>query len=124
MADVRITPKLSSHLNAFWNKVSPALRNTSLRKDAQVHLVVHSMAITLAHSASREVEPYQPRGFSGFDRNKLFYRSVCFHQCHLRSGPVLPKVICNTVLPHVTGFASAFNCKPGQPLFTDTPWSL
>lgn len=121
---VKMSPKVTRLFGTFGKEVFTALRKTRISDITRVHLLHRSMAISLAYTASKELEPYTPRGFSQFDRNQLFYLAVCFSQCHAHGNHGLPRLLCNTVLPNIIGFTSAFKCKPGDILFTDTPWSL
>ncbi|XP_064463797.1 endothelin-converting enzyme 1-like [Ornithodoros turicata] len=55
----------------------------------------------------------------GFDLKRLFFLVACFLNCGPAQAGVREDALCNMLVPQVNGFAAAFGCKPGQPMYID-----
>ncbi|XP_064463827.1 uncharacterized protein LOC135374825 [Ornithodoros turicata] len=55
----------------------------------------------------------------GFDAKRLFFLVACFLNCGPAEAGIMEDVLCNILVPQVNGFAAAFGCKPGQPMYID-----
>ncbi|XP_064482678.1 phosphate-regulating neutral endopeptidase PHEX-like [Ornithodoros turicata] len=84
----------------------------------QTYVVFHAMGTNFAHRQVARLTNSTEQVY-GFPSNRLFYLVRCFLVCGKEAPSVLQSAICNTVVPQVPGFATAFGCAPGQPMYLD-----